>query len=114
MLPLTACAGAVEGTYKFKKLTYQEGGMSIELEVGEKFMGMMTLSEDFAKITLNQDGTVVATIQAGEEAETSTGTWVKAETGKIALTFNGKTETCDCDGKTLSMEVNGMKLVLEK
>ncbi len=112
-LLLTACGGNVEGTYKFKKLSYQESGMTIELEAGEKFMGMITLSEDFAVLTLNADGSAVMTMKANGE-ETSTGTWTKAEDGKIVLDFTGEAQTVSCDGKKIEIETEGVKLVLEK
>ena len=112
-LLLTACGGNVEGTYKFKKLSYQEGGITIELEAGEKFMGMMTLSEDFAVLTLNANGSAVMTINA-EGEETSTGTWTKAEEGKIVLTFDGESQIVACNGKKIEIEEEGRKLVLEK
>ena len=112
-LLLTACGGNVEGTYKFKKLSYQEGGITIELEAGEKFMGIMTLSEDFAVLTLNANGSAVMSINA-EGEETSTGTWTKAEEGKIVLTFDGESQTVACDGKKIEIEEDGIKLVLEK
>ena len=112
-LLLTACGGNVEGTYKFKKLSYQEGGITIELEAGEKFMGMMTLSEDFAVLTLNANGSAVMTINA-EGEETSTGTWTKAEEGKIVLTFDGESQIVACNGKKIEIEEEAIKLVLEK
>ena len=112
-LLLTACGGNVEGTYKFKKLSYQESGVTIELEAGEKFMGMITLAEDFATITLNADGSAVMMMKADGE-QTSTGTWTKAEDGKIVLTFDGEPQTVTCDGKKIEVETDGIKLVLEK
>ncbi|MDY6023475.1 MAG: hypothetical protein SPJ19_01530 [Candidatus Borkfalkiaceae bacterium] len=112
-LLLTACGGKVEGTYKFKTLSYQEGGMTIELEAGEKFMGMITLTEDFAVLTLNADGSAVMTMKADGE-ETSIGTWTKAEKGKIVLTFDGESQTVACDGKKIEIETDGVKVVLKK
>lgn len=112
-LLLTACGGTVEGTYKFKKLSYQEGGIAIELKAGENLMGMITLSEDFFVLTLNADGSAVMTMRAVDE-ETSTGTWTKAEEGKIVLTFDGELQTVTCDGKKIEMEADGAKLLLEK
>ncbi len=112
-LLLTACGGKVEGTYKFKTLSYQEGGMTIELEAGEKFMGMITLTEDFAVLTLNADGSAVMTMKADGE-ETSIGTWTKAEKGKIVLTFDGESQTVACDGKKIEIETDGVKAVLKK
>ncbi len=103
----------IEGTYKFKKLSYQQGGMTVELEAGEEFMGMMTLSEDYAVLTLNEDGSAEMTINANI-TQTLTGTWEKVESGEIALTFEGETEMATCDGKKIEMESDGMLLVLKK
>lgn len=112
-LLLTACGGNEEGTYKFKKLSMQEGGVAIEMEVGEKFMGMITLSEDFAVLVLNADGSAVMSMNADVE-ESFTGTWTKAEEGKVVLTFDGETQIVTCDGKRIEIEADGIKLVLEK
>ena len=106
-------ASKIEGTYKFAKLSYQQGGMTIEVEAGEEFMGMMTLSEDYAILTLNEDGSAEMTMNAAV-SQTVTGTWEKVEDGKIALTFEGDTETVTCNGKKIEMESDGMKLVLKK
>jgi len=109
---LAACGG-VEGTYKFQKLTYTEGGMTIEMEAGEQFMGMITLSEDFVSLTLNADGSAVMTMKMDSE-EVTTGTWTKAEDDKIVLTFGGEDQVVSCDGKTIEIEAEGMKFVLKK
>lgn len=103
----------IEGTYKFQKMTYQQGGMTMELEAGEEFMGMLTLSEDFAVLTLNEDGSAEMTINAGVE-QTVTGTWEKVENGQVAITLDGDTETVNCDGVTIQIEEEGMLLVLAK
>ena len=113
-LLLSGCGNKIEGTYKFKYMSYTENGMSIELEVGEKFMGMLTLNEDFAVLTLNADGTAVMTINSGSENESSMGTWAKAESKTIALKFDDETTTCSCDGKKIEFEMDGIKLILEK
>ena len=112
-LLFTGCA-KLEGTYKFKSLTYTENGMTVELVAGEKFMGALTLSEDFMKITLEDSGvaTMVSTTSAGEVA---TGTWIKGEEkDTVVITFDGEPQTCVCDGKTLTIDVQGVKVVLEK
>ena len=109
-----ACSQEIEGTYKFSKMTYVEGGMQIEIEAGEEFMGMMTLSESFMIATLNKDGTAILITNAGEETETESGTWKKLEDGKIELTFEDEPVICDCNGKTLTIEEEGAKIVLKK
>lgn len=107
----------IEGTYKFKSMTYTEGGMEMEIKAGEKFMGMMTISEDFMKITLNKDGTVVmvsSSFEDSTETETEMATWSKSEKGTIAITFDEETKICECDGKKLIIESDGAKITLKK
>ena len=62
---LFGCGGKVEGTYKFKSLSYEQGGVSINVQVGEEFMGYITLTEDFMVVTLNEDGTASIAMNAG-------------------------------------------------
>ena len=100
-----------EGTYKFNQMSYTEQGMSVDLKVGEKFMNMITLTEDYITITLNEDGTVSMTT-AGELPVT--GSWAENGKDKINLTFNSETITCDCDGKTLIMASEGVIITLRK
>ena len=111
----TGCSGKMEGTYKFKSMSYNQGGVSVELKVGEKFMGAITLSEDFMTVTLNEDGTVSMAINTGETgSETTTGTWTKKDDGKIEITVDGEAQSCTCDGKTLVIEVDGSSVTLAK
>ena len=107
------CGKEMEGTYKFSKMTYTEGGMQIELEAGEEFMGMMTLSEDFMQLTLNKDGTATL-ITSMDEPEVETGTWKKIDSKTVEITFDGEAQTCSCDGKKLTIEADGAKVVLKK
>lgn len=109
----TGCA-KVEGTYKFKSMTYTENGMTVELVAGEKFMGAVTLSEDFMKITLEESG-VATMVSSTNSGEVVTGTWEKTdEKDKVKITFDGEPQVCFCDGKTFTIETEGMKIVLEK
>ncbi len=110
---LVGCSKDWTGTYKFKSIRYEDSGMTVEVEAGEEIMGMITLTEDFAVLTLNDDGTAIMTINSGEEMKQE-GTWKKDENGKLALTFEDSTETFECDGKTISFEMDGMSIVLEK
>lgn len=112
-LLFTGCA-KVAGTYKFKSLSYTENGMTVELVAGEKFMGAVTLSEDFMKITLEESG-VVTMVSSMESGDVMTGTWEKTdEKDKVKITFDGEPQVCFCDGKTLTFEPEGVKIVLEK
>lgn len=106
----------IEGTYKFKSMTWTEGNIEMEIKAGEKVNGMMTLSEDYMKITLNKDGSAVMVSSSFEskDMETETGTWVKAEKGKIAITVGGETQLCECNGKKLIFEEDGAKITLKK
>ncbi len=104
----------IEGTYKFSKMTYVEGGIQIELEAGEEFMGMMTLSEDFMTLTLDEDGTAVMKMVEEEETEIETGTWEEVDSETIKITFDGESQTYKCDGKTITVEEDGVKVVLKK
>ncbi|MBQ2740597.1 MAG: hypothetical protein IJF39_03125 [Clostridia bacterium] len=105
------CAKA-EGTYKFSKMSYTENGILVELEAGEKFMGMMTLSEDFMVLTLNADGTATLKINSDGE-ETLTGTWKMVDSKNIELMF-GESQTCVFDGKTITLDMDGTTISLKK
>ena len=111
---LFGCGGKVEGTYKFKSLSYEQGGVSINVQVGEEFMGYITLTEDFMVVTLNEDGTASIAMNAGGDAESATGTWTDKGNDEIELTFEGDAQVCACDGDTLVFEMDGVKLTLEK
>lgn len=111
---LAGCSASTEGTYKFYSMKGEKNGIQIEIEVGEKFMGMMTLTEDFITMTLNEDGSVAAISKTNGEEEISTGLWIKSGEENIAITLDGETKNCACDGKTLTIEVDGMTLILKK
>ena len=104
----------VEGVYKFYKLSYTESGVLVEIEAGEEFMGMMTLSEDFMVLTINEDGTASLTSSAEGAAETTVGSWTKIDDKTIELTFNGEAQTCTFDGKTITIEADGTTIILKK
>ncbi len=113
-LVFAGCQAKIEGTYKFSSMSYSEGGVQIEINAGEQFMGMMTLNEDYMTITLNEDGTVSMSTSALEDVETQTGTWTKTEDGKVEITIDDEPQVCECDGKTLTIEQDGAKIVLKK
>ena len=114
-LLVPACSAKSQaGTYKFNRMTGDMGGMSVDLEVGEEFMGMITLTEDYMTITLNEDGTAVSETNAMGESMTINGTWTSKSSNEIDLTFEGETVACSCDGTTLSMEQDGLSVVLKK
>lgn len=99
------------GEYKFESLSYEEAGMMIELKVGEKFMGSIILTEDFMSITLYQDGSAKM-VSAGETM--NGGSWKKVDDSHVEITFEGDPETFVCDGKTITIDEDGVKLVLKK
>lgn len=99
------------GEYKFYSLSYEEGGVMIELKAGEKFMGAITLTEDFISITLYQDGS--AKMVSAEETLNG-GSWKKVDESHVEITFDGAPETFSCDGQTMTIEEDGVKVVLKK
>ncbi len=108
---LTGCGKELEGTYKFSKLEYNAEGMNVSVKAGEQFMGMMTLTEDYVKVTLNKDGTAEMVM----DGETSNGTWSKKDDKSIELTFDDQPVTCKCDGETLVIDDgDGSKITLKK
>ena len=113
---LVACGSSKAGTYKFYSLKVEQGGVSVELKAGEKFMGFMTLSEDVMVVELKEDGTVTVSSSMGGSAEVETGTWKENEedSGKIDITIGGETETFECNGKELRMVQDGIEFTLKK
>lgn len=99
------------GEYKFDSLSYEEAGMLIELKVGEKFMGSITLTEDFMQICLYEDGSAKM-VAAGETM--NGGSWKKIDDSHVEITFENEPQTFVCDGKSITVEEDGMKLVLKK
>ena len=117
MLSLVACGSSEKaGTYKFYSMKMEEGGVSVELKAGEKFMGIITLSEDFMTIELKDDGTFSMTTAAVDTSDIETGTWKENEedSNKIDITIAGVTETWECNGKELRMEQDGAQVTLKK
>ena len=112
----SSCFGdaEMEGTYKFSKMTYVEDGVKVEIKAGEEIMGMVTISEDFMTITLNEDGSAIMKMTDGEETETATGAWEKIDDKTINLIFEGEVQTCKCDGLTITLEEDGAKVELVK
>ena len=105
----------IAGTYKFSKMTYVEYGVQVEIEAGKEYMGMMTISEDYITLTLNEDGTAVFKMTEGEETEMNTGTWEKMDGETIKVTFNGESETYKYSENTITVEEeDGTKIILKK
>ena len=107
----------IEGTYKFDSLSYKQDGVTVEIKAGEKFMGLYIIEEDFATITLNEDGT--ATMNISTQATVEQGTWEQGDNNTIYITDRlGDREECFCNGRTLEffMIEDGivMQMVLKK
>lgn len=108
---LTGCGGQVEGTYKFDSMTYVDNGMTVTVEAGENYMNMITLTEDYITITLDEDG-LATLIMSGESP--IDGSWKQKDGDKIELIFGGGAQVCDCNGKTLTIEIDGSEITLKK
>ncbi len=112
---LSACGSSVAGTYKFYSLSYSEGGVTVELKAGEKFMGLIELDEDFMVVTLESDGTAKVTSAMAEDF-TGTGSWKTDEddSSKVVITIDGESQTFTHSGSELTMSEDGISFVLKK
>lgn len=107
---LTACSTNVCGTYKFKSMSGDMNGMKIDVSVGEKLMGMITLTEDYMMLDVKEDGTCVLTL-AGEN---NPGKWEK-DGDKLKVSVDGGEErSFIIEGKSIYIENDGVKIVLSK
>ena len=113
---MAGCGAKKEGVYKFYSMSYEDEGMSVEIKVGEQYMGMLTLSEDFMVITLNADGTASVAATAMGESGSGIGTWTDDDKESITITIDGEAKVCFCDGKTLIIEDEtiGEKITFKK
>ena len=94
---LTGCVGEVEGTYKFYSMTTD----GVTLKVGQTYMGLIQLSEDFMTVELKKDGSCTFTVAILDE--TAKATWDK-DGDKISITSNDTLET-------MEFTINGDELV---
>ena len=87
----------------------QTNGMTVELTVGETYMGMITLTEEFMVIDVKEDGTFTMTTSAMGENTSVSGTWEVVD-GDLNLTAQGDTIAAKKDGKllVLSEDDSGM------
>lgn len=107
---LTACSTNVAGTYKFYSMTVKGAGIQMDLKVGDKFMDVITLTEDYMVITLNDDNTATMKV-AG--ATTASGTWEK-DGGKYYLVIAGEKQEFKVSGNKLTIKEDGNEVVLKK
>ena len=100
---MVGCSPA--GTYKFEKIAYNQGGVSVEYKAGD----FDYLTEDYAILELKKDGTGTF-VMDGEETDI---TWEKD--GKVVKVKIGYT-TVDLkiDGKRLILEYSGATITLKK
>lgn len=108
---LTAC-GSKAGTYQFSSMKQTANGVTMELSVGQSYMGMVTLDESFMTVTLHEDGTA----SIASMGQTVTGSWKENadDSSKIDLTMEGETETVSCNGSVIVIETDGASITLKK
>jgi hypothetical protein len=101
----------VEGTYKFKSISYQENGNTVELQIGDKYTDGTLLSEDFLVLTLAKGGIAYLFM---EDNQAVVGTWNILCHNNIDVTFNRETVIFKKDKTSLSGEIDGKNILLKK
>ncbi len=111
---LAACSSGVAGTYKFSSMKVENGSTTVEIKVGEKYMGVIVLDEDSFVLTMNDDNTWEMKTTVGMNA-TQTGTWEEKE-GKYYLSAKDETDVLEAtlDGKTITLSMDGTTVILKK
>ncbi len=111
---MAACSASFNGTYKFYSMSMNTGGVSINYEVGKEYMGV-TISEDAFTLTVNDDNTWSMSMKMMGANENAKGTWEEKD-GKYYLTTEGETQAMEVtvDGKKITFEQDGAKIVLKK
>ncbi len=106
---LTACSTNIVGTYKFYSMKGEDGRVKIDLKVGDSYMGMFELTEDFMVLTVNEDNTLTLSTMG----TTVKGSWTE-ESGKYYFTIEGEKQEIKVSGSKLTMKEDGSELVLKK
>ena len=106
---LVAC-GSIAGTYKFQSLKTTQNGVAIELKVGEKFMGLIELTEDYAVFEINEDGTFSVKVM---DQDSPKGTWEEKD-GEYVFTVGNEPISAKLKGSTLTFSQEGMEFTLKK
>ncbi len=106
---LTACSTNIAGTYKFYSMKGEDGRVKIDLKVGDSYMGMFELTEDFMVLTVNEDNTLTLSTMG----TTVKGSWTE-ESGKYYFTIEGEKQEIKVSGSKLTMKEDGSELVLKK
>lgn len=108
---MSACSTGITGTYKFSKMTVNQGGVSMEVVAGESFMGV-TVNSDAYVLTVKDDNTFELVVNMGEEQKQS-GTWEEKD-GKYYFTVEGESIEVTLNGNTITFEQEGARLELKK
>ncbi|MDE6274202.1 MAG: hypothetical protein K2L87_04050 [Clostridiales bacterium] len=111
ILCLVACGGDPVGTYKFDSMSGKMEGVSIDVKVGDKLMGMIELTEDYMVIEIKEDNTYTMKM-AGQNA--GSGTWEQSGS-KIILKATGDADVeATLSGSELTFENEGLQVTLKK
>ena len=87
----------------------EDGRVKIDLKVGDSYMGMFELTEDFMVLTVNEDNTLTLSTMG----TTVKGSWTE-ESGKYYFTIEGEKQEIKVSGSKLTMKEDGSELVLKK
>ena len=101
-LILTACGGSDDpmvGTWNATKIEY----MGVEMDPAEADM-------EFT-LTFTSDGKVTATTNGEDDGA---GTWEAGDDGTYTITTDGETLDGTIDGTTMTLDMYGIKITLEK
>jgi len=107
-----ACGGSIAGTYKFYSTKVEVAGVAVELKAGESYLGL-TLNDDFASMTFNDDGTGTVTTMGITESFT----WTKSadsENTYVLTAGTNDTTTVTIDNGTLVFGSDGATITLKK
>lgn len=113
-LCIAACSSGVTGTYRFSSITVRDGSTTIEIRAGEKYMGVIQLDADTYVLTMNDDNTFKMEADLGSKISQE-GKWEERD-GKYILSVEGESEVIEAtiNGKTLTFEQEGVKIILKK
>ena len=114
LLPPKNPEDTVAGVYKTKSVTFTQGETTQEVHVGETVDGV-TLTEDYMKIILTEDGYFVMESTDDGERFATKGNWTKSEEEKFLLSVHDQTITLDYTGSTITFQPTDYhKIILEK
>lgn len=107
-LLLVGCGSGVAGTYEAVKV--EVNGQEMELDAVGKLIG----GSLEATLTLEKDGKAEAIAKTNGKEQKGSGTWTEEGDKIIIKSDTGSTETYTKKDGCLTVEMNGMKLILEK